>query len=153
MADGFVGGGVFAEVVADVFGGDGEGEVFFAVVDGDGHADHFGEDDHVAVVGADGGFLAAFGALVGFAEAFEELALAGWEAAAEAAALAAREELDELVHGHALEGVQVVPAVFEFPGHGVVTAPRGRLPLPCGLGFLRVFPRSGLGAGEGKNDK
>jgi len=67
VADGFVGGGVFAEVVADVFDFDVEGEEFFAVVDADGEADHFGEDDHVAVVGADHffGFV-----LAGFAEAF-----------------------------------------------------------------------------------
>ena len=42
MADGFVGGGVFAEVVADVFDFDVEGEEFFAVVDAEGEADHFG---------------------------------------------------------------------------------------------------------------
>ncbi len=42
VADGFVGGGVFAEVVADVFDFDVEGEVFFAVVDAEGEADHFG---------------------------------------------------------------------------------------------------------------
>ena len=102
MADGFVGGGVFAEVVADVFDFDVEGEEFFAVVDADGEADHFGEDDHVAVVGADHflGFL-----LAGFAEAFEEFFLAWGEAAAEAAALTSGEEVDELVHGHALEFV------------------------------------------------
>ena len=42
VADGFVGGGVFAEVVADVFDFDVEGEEFFAVVDAEGEADHFG---------------------------------------------------------------------------------------------------------------
>jgi len=99
VADGFVGGGVFAEVVADVFDLDGEGEEFFAVVDGEGEADHFREDDHVAVVGADLGF--GFG-LAGFTEAFEEFLLVGGEAAFEAAALAGGEEVDELVHGHAL---------------------------------------------------
>ncbi len=52
-------------------------------------ADHFGEDYHVAVVGSDGLFLASFGLLACFAEAFEELALAGCEAASEASALAA----------------------------------------------------------------
>lgn len=55
-------------------------EVFFAVVDGYCETDHFGEDYHVAVVGSDGWFLASFGVLACFAEAFEELALAGWEA-------------------------------------------------------------------------
>ena len=88
MADGFVGGGVFAEVVADVFDFDFEGEEFFAVVDAEGEADHFGEYDHVAVVGADhGGFAFAHG-LAGFAEAFKEFLLSGWEAAFEAASLA-----------------------------------------------------------------
>ena len=100
VADGFVGGGVFAEVVADVFDFDVEGEEFFAVVDADGEADHFGEDDHVAVVGADEGF--GFGE-AGFAEAFEELLLAWWEPASEAAALPGGEEVDELVHRHALQ--------------------------------------------------
>jgi hypothetical protein len=88
VADGFVGGGVFADVVADVFDADFEGEEFFAVVDAEGEADHFGEDDHVAVVGFDHGF--GFGE-AGFAEAFEEFLLAGWEAAFEAAALAGGE--------------------------------------------------------------
>ena len=87
VADGFVGGGVFAEVVADVFDFDVEGEEFFAVVDAEGEADHFGEDDHVAVVGADhGGFTFAH-LLADFAEAFQEFLLTRWEAAFEAAAL------------------------------------------------------------------
>ena len=118
VADGFVGGGVFAEVVADVFDFDVEGEEFFAVVDGDGEADHFGEDDHVAVVGADEGF--AFGGAE-FAEAFEEFFLAGGEAAAEAASLAGGEQVDELVHGHALEFVEGVSAVGEFFNHNDLT--------------------------------
>jgi hypothetical protein len=48
--------------VAYVFCFDGYGDVFFAVV------------------GSDGWFLASFGVLACLAEAFEELALAGWEA-------------------------------------------------------------------------
>lgn len=124
VADGFVGGGVFAEVVADVFGLDGEGEEFFAVVDGDGEADHFGEDDHVAVVGADEGGFAGFG-LAGFAEAFEEFFLAWGEAALEAAALAGGEELDELVHGHPLELVEGDTTVLEFFHHDRYTSRGG----------------------------
>lgn len=117
VADGFVGGGVFAEVVADVFDFDVEGDEFFAVVDADGEADHFGEDDHVAVVGADELFFTfAFG-LLEFAEAFEEFFLAWGESASEAAALAGGEEVDELVHGHALEFFQFESAVFEFLDH------------------------------------
>jgi hypothetical protein len=104
-----------------VFGFDVEGKEFFAVVDADGEADHFGEDDHVAVVGADHGF--GFGE-AGFAEAFEEFLLAGWEAAAEAAALAGGEEVDELVHGHALEVVEFESAVGKFPGHDGFPCPQ-----------------------------
>ncbi len=91
VADGFVGGGVFAEVVADVFDFDVEGEEFFAVVDAEGEADHFGEDDHVAVVGADHGGFAFADGLAGFAEAFEEFLLTGWETSTETAALAGGE--------------------------------------------------------------
>ena len=60
----------------------------------------------------------AFGFLLAdFAEAFEEFFLSGWEPAAEAAALAGGKEVDELVHGHALEFVQFESAVGEFFDH------------------------------------
>jgi hypothetical protein len=102
VADGFVGGSVFTEVVANVFGFDIEWKEFFPVVHTDSKTDHFREDDHVAVVGADHGF--GFGE-AGFAEAFEEFLLTGGESASEAAALAGGEQVDELVHGHALQFV------------------------------------------------
>lgn len=113
MFDDFGGGGELAEVVADHFGGDGEGEEFLTVVDGEADADHFGEDDHIAAVGAEGGFVLE---VLGFdlPDFFEEADVAGGEAAAEGAALAGGEEADDVVHGEFLELFGGKAAVGEF---------------------------------------
>ncbi len=85
--DDFSGGGELAEVVANHFGGNGEGEEFLAIVDSEADIEHFREDDHIAAVSADGSFvLEVLGSY--FTDFFEEANMAGREATEEGAALA-----------------------------------------------------------------
>lgn len=89
MYDFFHGGCEFAEVVAEHFWGDFDGCEFFSVVYGDGFADHFWEDDHVAAVGFYDFFLAFFFLeFFGFSEFFEEGFLFWGEASYEGSSLA-----------------------------------------------------------------
>jgi len=117
VADDFVGGGVLAEVVADVFALDFDRYEFLAVVNPDGEPDELGEHDHVAVVGADDDLLALHHELVGLTKPFEQLLLARAKPAAEAAALPAGQQVDELVHGHPLQVVQFETAIRELLDH------------------------------------
>lgn len=113
MFNDFSGGGELAEVMTDHFGGDGEGEEFFAIVDSETDIEHFGEDDHIAAVGADGSFVLE---VLGFhfTDFFEEADMAGREAAEEGTALAGGKEADDFIHRKFLKLFGVKAAIGEF---------------------------------------
>jgi hypothetical protein len=107
------GGGELTEVMTDHFREDGDGKELAAVVDSKAGVNHFGEDNEVAAVGADDGFVVD---ILGFdlANFFEEADVAGREAAEEGAALAGGEEANELIHGKLLELIGGQAAIREL---------------------------------------
>lgn len=113
MFNDFSGGGELAEVMTDHFGGDGEGEEFLAIVDSKTDIEHFREDDHIAAVGADSGFVLE---VLGFhfTDFFEEADMAGREATEEGAALASGKEADDFIHGKFLKLFGGKAAIGEF---------------------------------------
>ncbi len=84
--------------MADHFGSNGSGKEFPAIVDGKAGTDHFRENDHIATVSPDNGFMLAFFRM-NFTNFFEEANMARGETPEEGATLASREEVDEFVHG------------------------------------------------------
>jgi len=100
-----------SQVVADHLGLDLDLVEGLAVVDADDAADHLGDNDHVSQVSLDAsGLLKCRRLLLGLAQALHEGHRLALEAAREASARAAVEDLHQLLVGHIQQLVEVDPA-------------------------------------------
>jgi hypothetical protein len=93
------------------------GEKFFAVVNKNFHSDHFWQNNQVSHMSFYGDLFPFPEGFLGFAHLFQQYPLLRRQAPLETSPLSGRKQINEFVHGHALQTAKRMTAIHEFFRH------------------------------------